>query len=227
MPAPADTLSTTPAPASAVFEFADFGCGAGASFAFAQSLGGGPGFGVDVSQEAVSLCNAAGLKAELGDLLEYTGRNIASVAVAVDLLPELGDRQAFELGVSKLVLAARNYAVIQHSFFDADAVLAQQGLHIPGNFGKRVRFRPGIADYIQLVARLAPSLNITGLAIFGIGEARATPIGLAGDVQSFQPMMPAFRSLRVVIGRKETARFSAGLRRARAGEQLFLWQEGA
>ena len=234
--------------ASGSVDFIDFGCGPGRSLPLVQSLSGGQGLGIDISEQAVDECRRAGFSAELGDLREYSIRNAATGTFAIDLLPEIGDRLDFEQAVSRLILAARNYAVIQHNFFDADAMLAPLGLQIEANFNKRIRCKPGMADYISLLGRLTPSHSVSGFAIFGLGQARITPQALGAEAQGAEAQgaeaqgaeargaeaLPgqvpvahvagAFRSMRVVIGRKEQARFRAALRRMRVGEQLFLWE---
>lgn len=212
-------------------DFLDFGCGAGKSIAFARKLIGGEGLGIDISEQAVASCWEAGYPAERGDVLSYTGRNIATAVTAIDLLPELGDRGDFEAAISRIILAARNYVLIQHDYFDADSSLALQGLYAPSHFGKRVRFKPTMGDYITLLGRLAPSHAISGFALFGVGEARIEPLPLAAALaeggEQAEPVKPpsgSYRNLRVVIGRKEVARFRGAVRRCQAGEGLFLWE---
>lgn len=211
-------------------DFLDFGCGGGKSMAFARKLIGGEGLGIDISEQAVAECWEAGHTAQHGDLLSYTERNVAAAVTAMDLLPEIGDGADFEQAVSRLILAARNYVLIQQHFFDADSALALKGLHAPAHFGKRIRFKPTAADYITLLARLAPSHAIAGLALFGVGEARLAPLTLdAASADAAEPdaQPGAYRNLRVIIGRKEVARFRSALRRCRAGEMLFLWERPA
>lgn len=211
-------------------EFIDFGCGAGKSLTFVRGLTGGEGFGIDISEQAVAECWQAGLPAEVGDLLSYTGRNAAAVVTAIDLLPEIGERADFEQAISRMILAARNYVLIQHHFFDADSAMALEGKYAPAHFGKRLRFKPTMADYITLLSRLALSHSVCGVAMFGVGEAKLAPLGIeqapAGGVD-VPPSPGAYRNLRVVIGRKEVSRFRAALRRARAGQTLFLWERAA
>ena len=212
-------------------DFLDFGCGGGKSFAFARKLIGGEGLGIDISEEAVASCWEAGYPAERGDVLNYTGRNVATAVTAIDLLPELGDRGDFEAAVSRIILAARNYILIQHDYFDADSSLARQGLYAPSHFGKRVRFKPTLGDYITLLGRLAASHAISGFALYGVGEARVEPLPLAaalleGGTQADPLQSPSrsYRNLRVVIGRKEVGRFRAAVRRCQVGEGLFVWE---
>lgn len=219
-----------PAGATSPFEnhvhFIDFGCGAGKSMEFLRRVTGGQGLGIDLSEAAVAACRQSGFPAEIGDVLSYTGRNTAVAITAVDLLPEVGDRADFEQAVSRMILAARNYVFLQHNFYDADSALALNGLHVAAHFDRRLRFKPGMADYATLLARLANSHSISGFAFFGVGEPRLIPLGLE-DAAPERPAaaLPAtYRSLRVIIGRKEVDRFQAALRRGRAGQQLFLWQ---
>ncbi|MBX9748761.1 MAG: methionine biosynthesis protein MetW [Roseococcus sp.] len=211
-------------------EFIDFGCGSGKSLSFVRGLTGGDGFGIDISEQAVAECWEAGLPAEVGDLLSYTGRNAAAAVSAIDLLPEIGERADFDQAVSRMILAARNYVLIQHNFFDADSALALQGKYAPSHFGKRLRFKPTMADYLALLSRLAASHSVCGVAMFGVGEAKLAPLGMEpapADSAELPPSAGAYRNLRVVIGRKEVTRFRAALRRARAGQTLFLWERPA
>jgi len=211
-------------------EFIDFGCGAGTSLPYVRKTAGGDGFGVDISEQAVSECLAAGIPAEVGDLLSYSGKNTAAVTAAINLLPEIGSRHEFEQAVSKLTLAARNYVIIQHDYFDSDSALALAGLHAPAHFSKKIRFKPVIADYLTLLGRLANSHSISGVAIFGIAEARLAPLRPDGSLPPVgAPVeapagIAAYRTIRVVIGRKEVSRFRAGLNRTRSGQELFLWE---
>lgn len=217
-----------PSPASPYLTFLDFGCGQGGSIEAVRQLLGGQGLGVDISAEAVARCRAAGLPAEQGDLLRYEGRSTALAITAFDLLPEIGDRADFEQAVLRMVLAARNFVLIQHSYFDADSALALAGLHIPGHFGKRVRFKPTMADYAALLHRLAPAHAITGFAFFGLGEARPVRLDPGGAAAGGIALPELHRSLRVIIGRKDLDRFHQALRRCRAGRELFRWEgEGA
>lgn len=230
MELPPDASADPKTDAVKSLDFLDFGCGGGKSMAFARKLVGGEGLGIDISEQAVAECWEAGFPAQIGDLLSYTGRNVAAAVTAVDLLPEIGDRADFEHAVSRLILAARNYVLIQQNYFDADTALALRGQYAPAHFGKRIRFKPTMADYITLLSRLAASHAVSGFALFGVGEARMEPIALetAPPGLNEQPPHPvAYRNLRVVIGRKEVPRFRAALRRARVGETLFLWERPA
>lgn len=209
-------------------DFIEFGCGAGKSLPFIQTLAGGQGFGLDISEDAVSACRNAGHDAQLGNLLSYQEKNAATGTFAIDLLPEIGDRLDFELAVSRLILAARNYTFIQHNSFDADGLLVQSGLQASANFGKRIRFKPGIADYVSLISRIATSHSVSGLAIFGFGEPRLAPLHIgaehASDFDAVQVPAGVYRTLRVVIGRKDPARFRSALRKTRMGRQLYFWE---
>jgi SAM-dependent methyltransferase len=222
--APSDFPAANP-PGRTFLHFVDFGCGTGGSIEAVEQLLGGQGLGVDISEEAVARCRAAGLPAEQGDLLRYEGRSIALAITAFDLLPEIGDRTQFEQAVIRMVLAARNFVLIQHNYFDADSALMLQGKHIPGHFTKRVRFKPTMADYTTLLLRLAPAHSIIGFAFFGIGEARPVPLGNGGEAAP-APAPEVYRSLRVIIGRKDMDRFHQALRRCRAGRELFRWERG-
>jgi SAM-dependent methyltransferase len=214
---------------SPYLNFLDFGCGTGGSIEAMRQLLGGQGLGVDISAEAVAQCRAAGLPAEQGDLLRYEGRSTALAITAFDLLPEIGDRADFEQAVLRMVLAARNFVLIQHAYFDADTALALAGQHVPGHFGRRIRFKPTMADHIALLLRLAPTHAICGFALFGLGEARRAPLGSEGGMAepSLRWAMPeVHRSLRVIIGRKDKDRFRQALRRCQAGRELFRWERG-
>jgi len=215
---------------SSSVEFIDFGCGAGISLSYARKLAGGDGFGIDISELAVSECWSAGLAAKVGDLLSYSEKNTASVVTAINLLPEIGNKDDFEKAVSRMIIAARNYVVIQHDYFDADTALALAGFFVPANFSKKICYKPVIADYLVLLGRLAASHSISGVAIFGLSEARLAPLPPDGFLPRAEGAADApagiatYRSIRVVIGRKEVNRFQAALRKTRAGQELFLWE---
>ena len=215
---------------SFAIEFIDFGCGSGLSLPYARKLAGGDGFGIDISSQAVSECWAAGLPAEIGDLLSYSGKNTATVTTAINLLPEIGNKDDFEQAVSRMIIAARNYAVIQHEYFDADSALALAGLCVIAHFSKKIRYKPVIADYLVLLGRIAASHSISGVAIFGLSEARLAPLLPDGFLPRAEGAADApagiatYRSIRVVIGRKEVSRFRVALRKTRAGQELFLWE---
>jgi len=145
-------------------------------------------------------------------------------------MPEIGSKPEFEQAVSRMILAARNYVVIQHDYFDADSALALAGLYVPSRFSKHILFKPVVADYLVLVRRFAASHSISGVAMFGLAEAHLVPLTFDGAVPAGggeveQPAgVTAYRSIRVVIGRKEASRFRAALRRTRTGQELFLWE---
>lgn len=211
--------------------FVDFGCGTGGSFAFAESVepagkAGGIGIGIDLAADSVDTCNAKGIYAEVGDIVDFDARNIAAASFAVDVLPELPGRAACEKALVNVVRAARNYSLIQHAYFDVDGEMATRGLMLPGNDSKRIQYKPTLADYLNFTRRHFEALNITGLAVFGLGTASAAAVELpglpvaAGSPEETRP----YRSLRVVFGRREVNRFRAALEKAAAGKVLFIWE---
>lgn len=211
------------------FGFVDVGCGAGKSFAFGTSLALGAGLGIDISQEAVADCHKAGLAADVKDILTLSDRNIAPVSLAIDLLPEVGDRMAFETALVNTIRLARNYSVIQHNYFDNDTALALHGQFVPSNASKKIKYKPSVADYILFLDRHAASLSICGMAIFAIGEARVADLAsvesqVAGD-ESDATQLATPKTLRVIVGRKEVQRFLLGVRAAGGGELVYRWQQ--
>lgn len=209
-------------------QFIDFGCGTGRSSEFASSVVGGQGFGIDVSDDAVDACRAKGIAAERGDLLKFEQRSVAVATFAIDVLQELPGRAAFEQGLANMVQAARNFAVAQHSYFDADARLALCGRRVEANFGKRVQYKPTSADYIAFMQRHQDALNLSGIGIFGTGRAEvgAMTLGPVGNMMEDAEEEAVHRSLRVVFGRKDVARFRAALESATSGTALFVWEKG-
>lgn len=202
--------------------FIEFGSGDGRSAAFAMSLGDGNGLCVDLSPDAVETCLAKGLTALQGDLLSFSDKNVAKVAVAIDLLPELPGRKAVEIGFVNLVRSARNYAVIQHAFFDLDAELASGGALIPDNFSSRVLYKPTLADYLYFLNRYVGPLNIAGMAAFGLGSVVPSPLPYSGHSDLPKSV---FRSIRIIIARRDPARFRAALDKAATGTALFVWEK--
>lgn len=211
-----------PGVAVAPLEVIDFGCGAGRSLAFAATLQPGRAVGVDRAEAAVETCRARGYEAEVGDILDYSERNVATASFLIDVAPSLGAREDFEAGLVNVIRAARNFAIIQHQCFDEDAQLIRDGWYIEANFAKGLRFKPTTADYALFVHRNWSALSISGVAIFGFGKADAMPLG--GAAQAISSTGPeVHRSLRVVVGRKDKARFEAALKRAATGRLLYLW----
>lgn len=211
-------------------QFIDFGCGIGGSFSFAASVQPGEGLGVDASSEVVEICKAKGIPAEVGNLLDFDGRNLAVATFALDVLPELQGRSAFEKALTNLVRAARNYSVVQHSYFDADGELATRGAALLANDHKKIQYKPNIADYLNFARRNISALNLVGLGIFGLGSVAAEPINLerpaVGDERS-EALATTFRSLRVIFGRRDVGRFRSALQKAAAGKSLFIWEKAA
>ena len=207
-------------------QFIDFGCGNGRSSEFASSVVAGRGFGIDISDDAVDVCRAKGLSAERGDLLKFEQRSVAVATFAIDVVQELPGRTAFEQGLANMIRAARNFAMVQHSYFDADPRLALQGQQVEANFGKKVQYKPTAADYIAFAQRHLDALNLSGIGIFGVGRAEVGPMALDGSHQGVDEDEGAtvHRSLRVILGRKDVARFRAGLESASSGRALFVWE---
>ncbi len=211
-----------PASTAGVMEFLDFGCGIGKSIAFASSVNPGHGFGLDKSADAVSACRTKGYNAEIGDVLTYDQRNVAAATFAIDLMQELPGRNELTTACVNVVRAARNFAVIQHSNFDIDVTLSPLGLQCESNFGKKIIYKPSIAEYIVFVRSYARSIDIVGLGIFSFGDPVVTPIfdrarqGATIDLSSS-------RTLRVVIARKDPRRFQQALEKVGIGRTLFVW----
>ncbi|WP_149535746.1 class I SAM-dependent methyltransferase [Siccirubricoccus phaeus] len=211
-------------------QFIDFGCGSGGSFSFAASLQPGEGLGIDTSSQMVETCKAKGISAQVGNLLEFEGRNVAVATFALDLLPELQGRLAFEKALTNLVRAARNYSVIQHSYFDADAELAVRGAALASNDHKRIQYKPNISDYLNFARRNGKALSLVGLGIFGLGSAAAEPINLESSAvgnDGSEALANTFRSLRVIFGRRDVGRFRSALQKAAAGKSLYIWENAA
>jgi hypothetical protein len=208
--------------------FIDFGCGAGASLRLGEALCRAPGGGVglDISAEQVAAADRAGYDVAQGDLLEFEGRDVATMSLCVDVLPELENRAAFEKASVNLVRAARDYTLIQHTHFDGGEALLARGLVAPAHSAKAVRMRPRAIDYLHFVMQYASRLDIVGFAAFGFGEAKTTPApltGLSGSLLSHGAHVPPHRSIRVLIARKAPGRFTFALDRAGTGEVLMMW----
>ena len=207
--------------------FIDFGCGNGRSSQFASSIVAGQGFGIDISDDAVDACRAKGLAAERGDLLEFEQRSVAVATFAINVVQELPGRAAFEQGLVNMIRAARNFAMVQHQFFDADSRLALCGQQIEANFDKKIQYKPSAADYIMFAQRHQEALSLSGMAIFGTGRPEIGALTL--DAAAFaaageEEAAAVHRSLRVVFGRKDVARFRAALESTGTGSALFVWE---
>lgn len=225
-----NTLSRSEAPTPGFppnLQFIDFGCGSGQSIEFASSLVGANGIGIDPSDDAVKTCHAKGLPAERGNLLDFDRRNAAYATLAVDVIPELQNRADFEQALTNMIRAARNFALVQHAYFDADSDLALRGFHIAANFGRKIRFKPTAADYIAFAKRNGGALNLSGIGIFGSGSAKVGAMTLNDqemDAMDGEDGPAVFRSLRVIFGRKDVSRFRRALEMAGSRNALFVWE---
>jgi SAM-dependent methyltransferase len=208
--------------------FIDFGCGNGRSSEFASSIVAGQGFGIDISDDAVDACRAKGLAAERGDLLEFEQRSVAVATFAINVVQELPGRAAFEQGLVNMIRAARNFAMVQHPFFDADPRLALGGQQIEANFDKKIQYKLTAADYIAFAQRHQEALSLSGMGIFGTGRAEVGEVALeaaAFRTEGEERAAAAVpRSLRVVFGRKDVGRFRAALESTSTGNAFFVWE---
>jgi hypothetical protein len=209
--------------------FIDFGCGSGNSMRFAQGVMRAAGVGIDRSATAIRSCVEKGFEAKEADVLEFDRRSVAPASFAIDVLPEVGGRRAFERAWVNVVRAARDFAVIQHLNFDAEDKLHLQGLCAPSFHAKSIQFAPRLADYLYLVKTYASSLNISGIGVFGAGQVPTEPLELtglehAGAQAGEAAAQPLHRSVRIIIGRKDEGRFRAGLSRAATGDLLLMWR---
>jgi trans-aconitate methyltransferase len=203
-------------------DFIDFGCGQGKSMGFANTVLSGKGYGIDLSKEAIATCSAKGFDARLGNILDFNEKNAATATFSIDVFPELSNRNELDVAFLRAVNACRNFSLIQHQYFDGDSELALKGQHIKANFGKNIRLKPTVADYIYLTRRYVEILNIVGLAIFANGAAEPSPIGMSEEEED-APSVP--KSLRVVVGRKEVSRFRGALTKVATGKSLFIWEQ--
>jgi len=207
--------------------FIDFGCGAGASLKLAETMCRASGVGLDISAEQVAVAQRGGYDVVQGDILDFEERGVASASFAVDVMPELEGRVAFERACVSVVRAARDYTVIQHLNFDSTEALLSRGLVAPGHTDKPVRTRPRATDYMHFVMQYGSRLDIVGIAAFGFGEVKTKPApltGMSGSLLSHGAHVPAYRSIRIVIARKALSRFQFALARAGTGEMLMMWQ---
>ncbi|GEM_PF-2039176 len=207
--------------------FIDFGCGRGDSMRIADKIMRGPGVGIDLSAERVEAAREQGLDVVQSDVLTFEERNLTTAAFALDLMPELEGRRALETACTNMLRAATDFAVVQHMCFDSVESLLARGLVVPDHMGKSIRCRPRISDYVHFVQQFGPRLDIVGLAAFGIGDPRAEPCtltGLGGAMFSQLEQRPVYRSVRIILARKASARFQMALRRAGSGDALLIWE---
>ncbi|WP_424139938.1 hypothetical protein [Roseomonas chloroacetimidivorans] len=205
--------------------FLFFGPGEGAAFEAAALLANSTGVLIDKSEANVAAFRKRGFAAERADLLDYKHRNVARGAFVIDVVQELGGRAEFNQALIGAVRAATDYIIVQHPYFDEDSGLALRGLQVPGHFGKKIKYRPTIADYANFVAANSEGLQISGVAAFVSGKATATPLNLPGSVLRNVPeSVEVPKTIRVLIGRKDISRFYGVLDRARFGKQILLWE---
>lgn len=207
--------------------FVDFGCGHGASMRLGEKLMRGVGMGVEIDPEKARLACEAGYDVVHGDLLQSELKGIAPAATAIDVMPELGSLQAFEVALTRMARASRDFVLVQHLCFDSAEALLARGFTVADYTARSVRIRPRLADYVQFVERFGARLEIVGLAAFGIGEPKVLPLSflrVRGPLFLHAEALPAYRSVRVIIGRKSVARFRAALRRGAAGDGRLIWE---
>lgn len=205
--------------------FIDFGCGRGDSMTFAESLLRNPGVGVDILPERVAECNASGFDVQQGDVVSFQGRNIAPASVAVDLMPELDGLRAFEAACTNMLRAARDFVMIQHLCFDSAEQLLARGEVVSSHTAKSIRIRPRAVDYLHFVTQFGRRLDVVGLAVYGVGEPRTSAIdlaGLSGSLIKPDQREPVFRSIRVIMGRKDINRFHWAVSRIGSGHSLLM-----
>ncbi|MES2711635.1 MAG: class I SAM-dependent methyltransferase [Pseudomonadota bacterium] len=208
--------------------FIDFGCGTGNSIRFAEGIMGGAGVGLDISADRVAQAAERGYEVAVGDLLAFTGRSVATASFAIDLFPEFETRRAWETALVTMLRAARDFVFIQHLCFDSAEALLARGQTSAAHAAKSVALRPRAVDYLHFVQQHRAGLNIVGFAAFGIGEANGTPSAFEGITGSLlDSAMPAFRSARIIIARKQVSRFRAALQRAGSGQLLLYWEQPA
>jgi len=194
---------------------------------FAQEIMRAPGIGIELSPERVAAARKAGFAVEQGDVLAYEGRSIASAAIAVDLMPELDGRRAFDQVLIAMLRAARDFIVVQHQCFDSAESLLARGLTVPGHADRSVRLRVRAADYLHFLQQYGGKLDLVGLAAFGLGEPKTEPLALGAVSGALLPRHyedPVYRSLRVIVARKDPGRFRAALDRAGSGDCLLFWE---
>jgi len=205
--------------------FIDFGSGRGESMGLAEGLFRNPGIGVDILPERVAECQAAGWDVQQADVLTFQERNLAPVSLSVDLMPELDGLRAFETACTNMLRAARDFTMIQHLCFDsAEALLAREEV-VPGHTARQVRIRPRAVDYLHFVMQAGRRLDVVGLAVFGVGEPRTVPLGvpgLSGMLINPSAGVPAFRSIRIVIARKDISRFHRAIKRVGTEHALMM-----
>ena len=208
--------------------FIDFGCGTGNSMRFAEGIMGGPGVGLDVSADRVAAAAERGYEVAVGDALTFCGRSVATASFAIDLFPEFETRRAWETALVTMLRAARDFVFIQHLCFDSAEALLARGQTSAAHAAKSVLLRPRAIDYVHFIQQHRAGLNIVGFAAFGIGEATGAPSTFEGITGSLlDSAAPAFRSVRVIIARKQVSRFRAALQRAGSGQLLLYWEQPA
>lgn len=231
IPAATPTPATGPAPRAAFATerplFVDFGCGRGDSMRVAEKIMRGPGAGIDISAERVAAAREQGLDVVEGDVLAFEERNIATAAFALDLVPELEGRRALETACANMLRAATDFVILQHLCFDSVEALLARGVVAPDHLARAVRYRPRIADYVHFVQQFGARHEIVGFAAFGMGEVKVEPCGLSGLGGAMFAMLenrPVYRSVRIIMARKASARFQTALRRAGTGDALLIWE---
>jgi trans-aconitate methyltransferase len=207
-------------------DFLDFGCGAGRSMEYASSIFDGHGLGIDIAPKAVDACRAKNYAVEQGDMLTFEQRNVATASFAINVMQELPGHNAFERAMMNIIRASRNFTMVQHNYFDEDTALGLAGYQVEGNVGKKISCKPTSADYISFVSRYQDTLNLVGMAIFTFGHVAAKPLNMSRLIfpELAEGANVVHQSVRVVLARKNVARFRDALKKVGTGKALFIWE---
>jgi trans-aconitate methyltransferase len=206
-------------------DFLDFGCGVGGSMGFASSVVSGRGLGIDISQSAIKTARTKGFDADVGNILEYNASNAATCTFAINVMQEMPGYTDFERACVNAVRAARNFAAFQHPYFDQDSALALKGYYKAESFSRKISFKPNIADYLMFTHRYAAALNVVGFAAFVWGDVEALPLIPSGNSNhDLTTVAPLYKSLRIIIARKEKSRFRGALEKLGVGKSIILWE---
>lgn len=114
------------------YDFLDFGASKSGLFEFAKArLGGTKGLGVDIDPRKVARTRSLGYDCVVGDVtqIDWPEDSVRFVTMS-HVLPGLPDFDAAENVLARAARVASDFLFIQGPFFDADGVLARDGLKL-------------------------------------------------------------------------------------------------
>ena len=200
------------------YDFFDFGCGAGRSIAWAQrKLGGRKGLGIDKSPAKLEAARAAGFDAVDLDILEMPRAKMVRFTLMRHFLEHLPHVDLAGKILWRACQVSREFVLVAQPYFDADGLLAQQGLKLYWSHWGAHPNRMTSLDFYRCLAHLKERGIIRHFAIHFRGPIHSSddvcvhPLASPRDQHDYDPAKhpakpsvsfkyPIFREIVVIVG---------------------------